>query len=253
MPRYFVHMAYDGGPFHGWARQPNSETVQETVEQAISTIYRKKIEVLGCGRTDTGVHASSFYFHVDLDSVIPNFIFRLNSLLPPAITFYNIQEVHDEAHARFDATKRSYRYLAHGNKSPFLNQYSSRIIELKKINLEQLNQVAQLLTEYTEFLPFCKAHADSKTMTCALSQCIWTYKEESDQFLLDVTSDRFLRGMIRLIVGSCVLVATNSISLEDVKASMENQTRLPKNWSAPPEGLFLSDVQYPYINNQSND
>ena len=124
MPRYFVHMAYDGTPFHGWARQPNSITVQETVEQALSTIYRKSIEVLGCGRTDTGVHASSFYFHVDLEHVIPNFIFRLNSLLPKSITFYEIHEVHPEAHARFDATKRSYKYIAHGHKSPFLILYS---------------------------------------------------------------------------------------------------------------------------------
>ena len=126
MPRYFVKMAYDGTNFHGWARQPFDVTVQQTVEEALSTIYRKPVEVVGCGRTDTGVHASAFYFHVDLGFVESNFIFRLNSLLPQSIVLFDITEVDKEAHARFDAVERSYRYLCHGTKSPFLKIHSSR-------------------------------------------------------------------------------------------------------------------------------
>ena len=242
-------MAYDGTEFHGWARQPNSVTVQEKVESALSLIYRKPIYVLGCGRTDTGVHASCFYFHVDLDEVIKGFIYRFNTVLPKSITFYSIHEVSIEAHSRFDATERSYRYYAHGMKSPFLNRYSSEIMELKRFNLkvDDLNKVAKLLLEYKEFYPFCKAHADSNTYTCALSKCHWMHDKQSDQFILDVTSDRFLRGMIRLIVGACILVATESLTLEEVKTSMDKQKRMVKNLSGPPQGLFLNDVQYPYI------
>lgn len=248
MPRFFVKMAYDGSEYHGWQRQTNSITVQEVVEKTLHTIFRKPIEVLGCGRTDTGVHASCFYFHFDIDKVMDNFVFRFNTLLPRSIKFFEIYPVRDEAHARFDATHRSYRYFAHGERSPFIHQYSSHIVELKKIDLHQLNEVAQLLTEYTEFFPFCKTHADNKTMRCALSKCEWSFDENTKQYILDVTSDRFLRGMIRLIVGCCILVASKSMSIEDVREAMEKQTRLPKNLSAPPQGLFLNDVVYPYIN-----
>ena len=241
-------MAYAGSDFHGWARQPHDRTVQGEVEAALSTIYRRPIEVVGCGRTDAGVHASCFYFHVDLEEIIHRFIFRMNSLLPGSVTFYSIHEVHDDAHARFDATQRSYRFMAHGDKSPFMHQFSSRIIELKRIKLAQLNEVASLLTQYDEFTPYCKTHADSNTMICALTKCEWSMNDETGQFVLDVTSDRFLRGMIRLLVGSCVLVATGSMPLDAVKKALDTQTRLPKNLSAPPEGLFLNEVVYPYIN-----
>lgn len=240
-------MAYDGTEFHGWARQPNSITVQETVEKALSLIYRKPIYILGCGRTDSGVHASCFYFHVDLEDLIKNLIYRINCVLPKSITFYSIHKVSDDAHARFDAKGRSYQYLAHSERSPFLNLYSSYIMQLKNVDVNDLNLVANLLLDYKEFYPFCKTHADSNTYTCSLSLCQWTYDEHSKQFILNVKSDRFLRGMIRLIVGSCVLVATESLRLEDVKVAMDKQERIVKSWSAPPNGLFLNDVQYPYI------
>jgi len=217
MPRYFIEISYDGTAFHGWARQNNSVTVQQTIEDALSTIFRMDVEVLGCGRTDTGVHASSFTFHVNLPSFDDNKLFRANSIVPKSISFHRWHEVHEEAHARFDAKKRGYIYYAHHHKSPFLLQFSSRIVELKNITVEQLNQTANLLLDYTEFATFCKAHADSKTMRCALTKCEWQYNQATKQFILHVESDRFLRGMIRLIVGTCVQVGRGEVTLEQVK------------------------------------
>ena len=237
MPRYFIEISYDGSPFHGWQRQNNSISVQQTIEEAFSTICREDVQILGCGRTDTGVHASSFFFHVDLPEISENIIFRANSIVPKSIAILRYQKVHKEAHARFDAIKRGYIYYAHSHKSPFLLKYSSRILELKNITIEDLNKTARLLLNYEEFAPFCKAHADNKTMKCNLTK----------QYILHVESDRFLRGMIRLIVGTCILVSKGDLTLEEVKEALDNQKRLPKSLSAPPQGLFLNKVEYEFI------
>lgn len=247
MPRYFIEISYDGSQFHGWQRQTNDISVQQKIEECLSMIYREEITVVGCGRTDAGVHASSYFFHVDLPHCNDNIIFRTNSILPKSIAVHRFQEVHSEAHARFDAIKRGYVYYAHTHKTPFLLSYSSRIIELKDITIDQLNETAQLLLKYKEFTPFCKAHADNKTMKCKLTRCEWHYNVETKQYILNVESDRFLRGMIRLIVGTCVLVAKGDLTLEDVKSSLEKQERLPKSLSAPPQGLFLNKIAYEFI------
>ncbi len=247
MPRFFFEISYDGSSFHGWQRQKDAISIQQTIEEALSMIYRKEIEIIGCGRTDTGVHASSYFFHTDLPEVNENIVFRANSILPKSIAVHRFQKVHEEAHARFDAIKRGYVYYAHGHKTPFLRSYSSRIIELKDSSIDQLNTTANLLLEYNEFAPFCKAHADNKTMKCALSHCEWTFNDHTKQYVLHVESDRFLRGMIRLIVGTCILVKKGDLSLADVRKALENQVRLPKSLSAPPEGLFLNKVEYEFI------
>lgn len=247
MPRYFIEISYDGTSFHGWQRQSNSLGVQQVIEEAFSMIYRDEIEILGCGRTDAGVHASSFIFHVDLPTLDDNKLFRANSIVPKSINFISWHAVHDEAHARFDATKRGYIYYAHSHKSPFLRQFSSRIIELNSISLDQLNETASLLLNYGEFATFCKAHSDNKTMKCELSRCEWFYNEATRQYILYVESDRFLRGMIRLIVGACVQVAKGDLLLEHVKEALDKQVRLEKSLSAPPQGLFLNKVEYEFI------
>ncbi len=247
MRRFFVRMAYDGTDFHGWQRQPHSASVQQAVEEAIALLYRQNHSIFGCGRTDTGVHASCFYFHVDLPEMSEKHIFKLNAILPRSVVLYQFYEVDESAHARFDATKRSYQYFAHGFDTPFLNLYSSRIVELKRLTVDKLNETASILTDYKDFTPFCKKHADNKTNKCQLSHCSWTYIPDNCQFVLDITSDRFLRGMVRLIVGTCVLVAKGDVALDEVKEALESHSNLSKNLSAPPQGLFLNQIEYPYI------
>jgi tRNA pseudouridine38-40 synthase len=247
MPRFFFEISYDGSHFHGWQRQNNAISVQQKIEEVFSMIYRENVEILGSGRTDKGVHASSFFFHVDLPHCNDNVVFRANSILPKSIAVHRFQEVGNEAHARFDAIKRGYIYYAHSHKSPFLLSYSSRIVELKNISADQLNETAKLLLKYNEFTPFCKAHADNKTMKCKLTLCEWTYNEESKQYILRVESDRFLRGMIRLIVGMSLQVARGKMDIEYVKKQLSTQQRLEKALSAPAHGLYLCDIKYPYI------
>lgn len=247
MPRYFFEISYDGSQFHGWQRQNDAISVQQSVEEALSMIYRKDISIVGCGRTDTGVHASSYFFHTDLEEVTDNTVFRANSILPKSIVVHRFQEVSEHAHARFDAIKRGYVYYAHWKKNPFLIEFSSRIVELRHFTLDQLNETASLLLNYNDFTPFCKAHGDNKTMLCRLTRCEWEENKETGQFILHVESDRFLRGMIRLIVGTCVLVAKGELSISDVREALEDKKRLPKSLSAPPQGLFLNKVEYEYI------
>lgn len=246
MPRYFIKLAYDGTKYHGWARQPNARTVQQSIEDALSMIFRKPIQIMGCGRTDTGVHASNYFIHVDLDDMSDKLLFRLNAILDKDIVLMQYYEVAAEAHARFDAVSRSYVYYAHAGKQPFLQQYSSQIIELKHINVEQLNQMAHILKDYDAFYPFCKAHGDNTHYRCALTACNWSYSEEQQQFRLDVSSNRFLRGMIRLIVGTCILVAKGTLQVDEVHQALQEQSRLRRTWSAPPTGLFLNKIEYPY-------
>ncbi len=247
MARFFFEISYDGSHFHGWQRQKDAISVQQKIEECLSMIYREDVAIVGCGRTDTGVHASSYFFHTELPHCNDNIVFRANSILPKSIAVHRFVEVNPQAHARFDAIKRAYVYYAHSHKTPFLLNYSSRIIELKDVALEDLNKTAQLIMKYKEFTPFCKAHADNKTMLCALSRCEWSYIEETKQYVLNVESDRFLRGMIRLIVGTCVLVAKGDLTLEQVQTSLDDQSRLPKSLSAPPQGLFLNKVAYEFI------
>ena len=247
MPRYFIEISYDGTLFHGWQRQTKSISVQQVIEEALSMIFRIDVEIVGCGRTDSGVHASSYTFHVDLPTFDDNKLFRANSIVPKSISFLQWNEVHNEAHARFDAIKRGYIYYAHSHKSPFLRQFSSRIIELKPLTVQQLNETARLLLDYDEFATFCKAHGDNKTMKCKLTRCNWSYNEETKQYILNVESDRFLRGMIRLIVGTCVQVARGDVSIGQVKEALDKQIRLEKSLSAPAQGLFLNKVEYEYI------
>ena len=246
--RYFINLAYKGTNYFGWQFQPNDISVQQVVQEKMSILLNQPIEVLGCGRTDRGVHASKYYLHFDFDNEFPsNFMYRMNQLLPKDIAFRSIHEVADEAHARFDATSRSYTYHILFNKSPFEYEINSQIMYAERMDLKVLQQAADILLEYKEFTPFCKTNADNRTMLCDITVAKWILKPNGDGFEFHVTSDRFLRGMIRLIVGMCVNVAMGKLDMDDVRKAMDTQTLLTRSWSAPPEGLFLSDVRYPYI------
>ncbi|MEM6396756.1 MAG: tRNA pseudouridine(38-40) synthase TruA [Bacteroidota bacterium] len=241
--RYMLSLAYNGAHFNGWQRQPNAPSVQQTIEDNISLVLRQPIQIVGCGRTDTGVHASAYYAHFDTDASLPEaFKRRLNKLLPSSILIQEIYEVSDQTHARFSATERTYRYDLTGEKDPFRPDTISIYPMLGQVDPDLVRATAALLLQYDAFLPFCKTHSDAKTMRCDLRQAEWVMHEHRWSF--HVSSDRFLRGMIRLIVGACLRVGRGQITLSEVDRALEKQQALPGAWSAPPEGLFLSRVQY---------
>jgi len=247
--RYFVELAYNGTPFSGWQRQPNATTVQSVLEEAFSTILRTNIVVTGCGRTDTGVHAKQYFMHFDFEGEFPNyFIQRINKYLPPEIVLYRIFEVKKEAHARYDAYHRSYEYHLVFNKNPFQKETVYHFPFQQHLNKEKLNTAAELLLNYNEFFPFCKTNTDVKTMICDLKRSEWVENQATGGMIYHVSANRFLRGMIRLIVGMCLNVGLDKISIEEVQQAMEQQKRLEKSWSVPPEGLFLCDIRYPFLN-----
>jgi len=246
--RYFVELAYKGTPYAGWQRQNNAVSVQSTIEDALSTILNQPTKITGCGRTDAGVHASQYFMHFDFARDLPeDFISRLNKFLPKEIAIKRVIPVANDAHTRFDATQRSYDYYLNAHKSPFSHELSWYYYSGRHLSLERLNACAQLLLEYSEFAPFCKKGSDAKTMHCHLTRSEWIEGKANGSLVFHVTSNRFLRGMVRLIVGTCVLVAEGKLSLESVKASLDTQGSLEKGYSVPPEGLYLSEVCYDYV------
>lgn len=250
--RYFAELAYNGSKYVGWQRQPNGVSVQETIEDAFSTILNTEIEVVGCGRTDAGVHASRYVLHFDFDGAFPKaFVNRVNKFLPKDIAIFRIFEVAPEAHARFDAYERSYVYHITFEKNPFEIETAYYYGYPNQPDFDKMQAAAQLLLAYREFFPFCKSDHDAKTLVCELSRAEWE-RISDKRVAFHITSNRFLRGMVRLIVGMCLNVGTGKVHLDEVKQALDSQTLLRKSTSAPPEGLFLSAVKYPFLKNSSN-
>ena len=239
-----MRLSYCGTAYNGWQVQPHvgTTTVQGMLENVLMTLMRQAIPIVGCGRTDTGVHAKNYIAHFDTDSPldIGNLINRMNKMLPADIAIHDIYSVKDNSHARFDAVSRSYQYHLHVAKSPFENL--SYYYFYERPDLKKLNEVASMLLEYTEFNTFCKLHSDVKTKTCHLKESFWEC--HGDHYTYRITSDRFLRGMIRLIVGMCLQVARGHVTLDEVRQALETQTRLSQDWSVPAIGLILCDIQY---------
>ena len=244
--RYFLHLAYNGAAYAGWQIQPHAPSVQETIQRALSTILNTPIEITGCGRTDAGVHADHYYAHFDFAGTFPRaFQRRLNKFLPEDIVVYDLLALADEAHARFDATYRAYRYHLALEKDPFRIQTSTLFPFAEQTDPEKVQAAAALLLDYREFTPFCKTGSDAKTMRCELFRSEWTFGPR--EWVYHIAADRFLRGMVRLCVGMCLNVGMGKLELADVQHALDTQTLLPKSWSAGPEGLFLTDIRYPYI------
>lgn len=243
--RCFAHIAYNGARYHGWQSQRNSITVQEVLEEAFSTVLNHQISIVGCGRTDTGVHASSYYFHFDAPQVFPaNFVYRINKFLPKDIVVYQILKVPPESHARFDAVNRSYHYHLSFTKNPFGQDTTAHLPLAQKADFEALQQAAQLLLTFNQFYPFCKSDTDTAGYACQLKTAEWSATPNG--LIFNIQANRFLRGMVRLIVGMCLNVGWGKLTLQEVTIALERQTRLKNAWSAPPEGLFLSHIEYPY-------
>lgn len=260
--RYFAFLSYKGTHYHGWQRQPNAISVQQVIEEAMTTLLRQEIQVVGCGRTDRGVHASDYALHFDVGELpsekeeepgepLPNpkplpdnFLFRLNNFLPEDIAFRKIITVSDDAHTRFDATLRSYTYYMVGDKSPFLTDTAWHFARMPQLDIQAMQEAASLLLNYQSFFPFCKTNSDAQTMNCRLSRCEWIYDEVNGKLNFHISADRFLRGMVRLIVGMCVRVGQGRLSIDKVKDAMDQQKMIKESYSVPAKGLFLSEVKY---------
>ncbi len=246
--RYFAELSYRGTNYFGWQRQPQQISIQETLETAFSTILRSPTPVTGCGRTDTGVHARQYFLHFDVENEAPqNLTHRLNKLLPPDIAIKRIFPVDTAAHARFDAHERSYVYYMGFEKDPFSTDLVWHFPYAQKPDLGKMQKAAALLKNYDHFYTFCKSNTNVKTMACQLKRSEWVLDKSRNQYVFHITANRFLRGMVRLIVGMCVNVGLDKIRLEEVEKALKNQSLLEKSLSVPPQGLYLTGIQYPFL------
>jgi len=242
--RYFIELSYKGTNYHGWQLQPNAISVQELINKAFSTIFRTPINVVGAGRTDTGVHAEQLYAHVDLTNEINSeeVIYKLNSLLPNDIVVEHIFKTTESAHARFDATSRSYEYRIFIGRNPFLTGLTWQLNN-KKLNIVKMNQASEILVTYTNFKCFSRTNSNVKTYNCDIRKAEWVLTNK--MLIFHITADRFLRNMVRAIVGTLIDVGTEKITLEDFKQIIESKDRCNAGTSAPAQGLFLTQVTYP--------
>jgi len=243
--RYALTLAYDGTNYHGWQVQETANTVQAELQKAISTIKRQSIPIIGCGRTDTGVHAWDYTAHFDIqESIKDDFLYKLNAILPKDIAIHSCLLVADNFHARFDANLRSYQYKMHGLKDPFNDRYSLYFGRFAKIDWKKVQEGANLIKEYDSFFPFCKSNNDLTSYTCQIKESKWTIDCKNKTASYKISANRFLRGMVRLIVGMCLNLGLEKVTFQEVQSSLENQTLLSKSWSVPALGLALIEVKY---------
>ncbi|WP_188049856.1 tRNA pseudouridine(38-40) synthase TruA [Flavobacterium sp. GP15] len=248
--RYFIKLAYNGTRYHGWQLQPNASSVQETMNNAVSTLLNTEINLMGAGRTDTGVHAKQMFAHFDYDKQfdIPSLVHKLNSYLPKDITVYTIIPVSDQAHSRFDAVKRTYEYHINTFKDPFLQEQSWYFYQ--KLDIDLMNEAAKLLFSYTDFQCFSKVNTDVNTFDCTIFKAHWTLgstKEEYGKLIFTISANRFLRNMVRAIVGTLINIGLHKITLEDFENIIKSKSRDKAGFSVPAHGLYLTEIEYDYI------
>lgn len=241
--RYAIELAYKGTDYHGWQEQPNAPSVQSELELALTKLNgNREVKVVGCGRTDTGVHASYYVAHFDLDREldIDNSVYKLNKMLSDSVVIFSVQLVSEEFHARFSATKRTYHYFLHSEKSAFLE--NSLYFPLK-LDVEKMNQAAKDLIGKKDFTSFSKLHTDVKTNICTVSKAEWI--SSGEQFCFIIEADRFLRNMVRATVGTLMEVGTGKLPVDAIPAILQAMDRGEAKLSVPAKGLFLADIQYP--------
>ena len=241
--RYFFEISYRGSNYHGWQSQTNSKGVQQAVEEVLHQLFRKKIPIVASGRTDTGVHCISQYIHLDMEQEIngATTLIRLNSFLPKDIAVRSIRKVKSDAHARYDARARSYEYRITQRKDPLLQGYAYHYY--KPIDVQNMNEAAALLVGTHDFQSFSKVKTDVNHFLCNVKYARW--KQKGGLLVFNITANRFLRGMVRAVVGSLLEVGTGKRSLADFKKIVKGKDRKLAGMNVPPEGLYLVDVKYP--------
>ena len=240
--RYFIELSYHGKNYHGWQMQPDAVSVQEKVNDAVSKVFRESIEVVGAGRTDTGVHAKQMFAHFDSSNEPPKeVVYKLNSILPNDIVVYDVVQVSDEKHARFDATSRSYEYHIWLGRNPFLLDFSWQI-HSQQLDVEKMNEAAEILLRYKDFQCFSKVKTDVYTYNCDVTEARWVL--ENNKLIFHISANRFLRNMVRAIVGTLVDVGLGKITKDDFEAIIESKDRSNAGLSVPAKGLFLTAIKY---------
>lgn len=241
--RYFIWFSYDGTRYHGWQNQPNGVTVQSELERCLSLLLRTAVSVTGAGRTDAGVHARVMAAHFDADVPVDPAVLsmKLNGLLPVDISVDRIEPVAADLHARFSAVERTYRYYVHTRKDPFCRQYSCELHY--RLDFDKMNEAGAVLTEYSDFGAFCKAGSDVKTTLCRVTHAQW-HRQSDSSWYFEITANRFLRNMVRAVVGTLIEVGRGRMSLADFRRVIEDGRRTQAGESMPAKALFLENVKY---------
>lgn len=241
--RYFITFSYDGTRYHGWQKQPNGNSVQEELERALSLILRSDIQVVGAGRTDAGVHARMMVAHFDMEAELDSMqlVYRLNRLLPRDIAVSKAERVPDSLHARFSAISRMYRYYIHTRKDPFRRAYSCELHY--ELDFGQMNRAAEMLKTYDDFGAFCKSHTDVKTTLCRVTTAHW-HEQAPAAWYFEIRANRFLRNMVRAVVGTLLEVGRGRLTLDEFCKVIEGRKRTDAGESMPGNALFLEDIQY---------
>jgi len=242
--RYFVELSYNGKDYHGWQYQPNAISVQEVIEDALTILIGEKTTVVGCGRTDAGVHATQYYLHFDTAHEIEecNLKFKLNAFLPESISIHELFLVKENDHARFDAMSRTYEYRIYLGKNPFFLDTTWQV-KNRVYDIDRMNAASKILYDFSNFKAFSKSKTDVKTYECNISQAEWI--KEGNHLTFHITANRFLRNMVRAIVGTLIDVGIGKTTLDDFKKIIENKDRTNAGASVKAKGLFLTKVNYP--------
>ncbi|MCR4918447.1 MAG: tRNA pseudouridine(38-40) synthase TruA [Prevotella sp.] len=241
--RFFITLSYDGTRYHGWQIQPNGISVQQVLEDALAKLLRHRVSVTGAGRTDAGVHARMMVAHFDSDSVAQpeQLTYKLNRLLPQDIAVQRVQPVATDMHARFSALSRTYRYYIHTQKNPYLRHYSQELHY--QLDFDLMNQAAQLLMQYDDFAAFCKAHTDVKTTICHITRAEWVQTAPTEWHFV-ITANRFLRNMVRAVVGTLIEVGRHRMTLQQLHMVIQGRSRNNAGESMPACALFLEEITY---------
>ena len=248
--RYFIEFSYNGKAYHGWQSQPNAISVQQVMEEALTKLLRTKISVMGAGRTDAGVHASQMFAHFDIADAfdVDVIIFKLNCYLPKDIAIHQIFKVKEKAHARFNALSRTYNYRIATKKNVFNSDFAYHVYF--SLNLYKMNEACKILFQYKDFQCFSKSNTDVKTYHCDIKEAFW--KIENDELLFTITADRFLRNMVRAIVGTLIEIGLGKMEVNQLHNIIESKNRSEAGYSVPANGLFLTKIVYPDTIKQMN-
>ena len=241
--RYFIQLSYNGKQYHGWQNQPKAISVQEVIEKALSTILKEKIAIVGAGRTDTGVHAIQMFAHFDTELSFEeeDLVFKLNSFLPKDIAIHHLFKVKPESHARFDAICRTYTYRIALKKN--VVNYESTYFFSKALDVDKIIEASRILFQYQDFQCFSKTNTDVKTYHCKLMKAHWFF--ENDELHFEIQADRFLRNMVRAIVGTMIEIGIGTLQVNDLHAIIKSKNRSEAGYSVPAHALYLTAVEYP--------